>query len=111
MSITKTATTDPKLFVFELKNRSGASIKITNYGGILMSILVPDKNGNLGDVLLGYDTPERYVEDNAAFFGAVCGFIFLHEVMSGRELIGCILMLTAVILAQLPSKHKVKSSK
>lgn len=46
-----------------------------------------------------------------SFFGTVCGFIFLHEVMSGRELIGCILMLTAVILAQLPSKHKVKSSK
>lgn len=46
-----------------------------------------------------------------SFFGAVCGFIFLHEVMSGRELIGCILMLIAVILAQLPSKQKVKSNK
>lgn len=45
-----------------------------------------------------------------SFFGAVCGFIFLHEVMSGRELIGCILMLIAVILAQLPSKQKVKNS-
>lgn len=73
MSITKTATTDPRLFVFELKNSSGASVKATNYGAILMSILVPDKNGNLGDVLLGYDTPERYAQDNPTFFGAVCG--------------------------------------
>lgn len=37
-------------------------------------------------------------------FGAICGFIFLHEIMSGREFIGCGLMLVAIVVSQLPSK-------
>lgn len=37
-----------------------------------------------------------------SLFATICGFIFLNEVMNGRELIGCILMLLAVILSQLP---------
>lgn len=41
-------------------------------------------------------------------FGAVAGFLFLNETMQNRELIGCILMLSAVIIAQLPAKNKDK---
>lgn len=46
-------------------------------------------------------------------FGAVSGAIFLHETMTGKELIGCVLMLIAVVLAQLdlPLKKKDKSAK
>ena len=46
-------------------------------------------------------------------FGAVSGAIFLHETMTGKELIGCVLMLIAVVLAQLdlPLKKRDKSAK
>ena len=46
-------------------------------------------------------------------FGAVSGAIFLHETMTGKELLGCVLMLIAVVLAQLdfPLKKKDKSIK
>ena len=37
-----------------------------------------------------------------AAFGAICGFIFLKEIMSSRELLGCLLMLSAVVISQLP---------
>ena len=40
--------------LYILKNVAGASVEITNYGGILRAINVPDKNGELGNVLLGY---------------------------------------------------------
>ena len=43
-------------------------------------------------------------------FGALAGAIFLHETLSGREYLGCVLMLIAVVLAQLPApKRKQKA--
>lgn len=39
-------------------------------------------------------------------FSALSGFVILHQVMSGRELLGCVLMFTAIILAQLPDFRK-----
>ena len=45
--------------LYTLCNKVGAELAITNYGAKIVSLMVPDKNGNLGDVLLGYDTPER----------------------------------------------------
>ena len=42
-----------------------------------------------------------------SLFGALAGFVFLNEVMSGRELLGCGLMMTAVIIAQLPARKKL----
>ena len=42
-------------------------------------------------------------------FGAVSGAIFLHETMTGKELIGCVLMLIAVVLAQIPFPLKEKA--
>jgi aldose 1-epimerase len=46
--------------------------KITNYGGILVSLWVPDKNGALKDVVLGYDTMEKY-HNNDCYLGAIIG--------------------------------------
>ena len=48
-----------KLYTF--KNKSGMQVKITNYGAIVTSILVPDRNGKLGDITLGYDRVEDYI--------------------------------------------------
>ncbi len=58
--------------LFTLKNDSGMIVKITNYGGIVVSIMVPDKNGKFGDIVLGYDQLDGYVKNNP-FFGSLVG--------------------------------------
>ena len=45
-----------------------------------------------------------------AVFGAVFGFLLLHEIMSLRELSGCVLMFVGVIVSQLPEKKKLETS-
>jgi aldose 1-epimerase len=58
--------------LFTLRNAKGAEALICNYGGIVTSLKVPDRNGNMGDVVLGYDTLADYVKDSP-FFGALIG--------------------------------------
>src|SRR5579883_2355936 len=48
--------------LFTLKNKSGMSVAITNYGGRIVSLLVPDKNGKLRDVSIGYKTIDDYIK-------------------------------------------------
>ena len=55
-----------------LTNRQGAVAKIINYGAICTNLLVPDKNGHLGDVVLGCDNIKAY-EESAPYFGAIPG--------------------------------------
>ncbi len=57
---------------FALRNAHGLEARITNYGGIWTHMLVPDRNGKLGDVLLGFDTPAGYQGDHP-YFGALIG--------------------------------------
>lgn len=58
--------------LFTIVNKSGMTAKVTNYGAILISLLVPDEHGNFADVVLGYDTLEDY-KKNDSFFGATIG--------------------------------------
>ncbi len=58
--------------VYLLENKNGASVRVTDYGAALVSIIVPDKNGGMQDVLLGYDNVTGY-ENNTCYFGAVIG--------------------------------------
>nr|CAB3484735.1 unnamed protein product [Digitaria exilis] len=59
--------------VYELKNKKGDfSIKVTNWGATLMSVVVPDSKGNLADVVLGYDTLAEYLSVSSTF-GTVVG--------------------------------------
>ncbi|MFC1481653.1 aldose epimerase family protein [Candidatus Neomarinimicrobiota bacterium] len=58
--------------VYTLTNANGCELKITNYGCIIVSLKVPDKNGQLSDVVLGYDTLDEYIANNP-YFGAVVG--------------------------------------
>jgi aldose 1-epimerase len=58
--------------LYILTNSNGMEVKITNYGGIVVSISVPDKNGKFYDVVLGYDTLEEYTRDNP-YFGCIVG--------------------------------------
>lgn len=58
--------------LYVLKNKNGAEACITNYGGRLVSVMVPDKNGKLTDVVLGYDNITDYVASSGNF-GALIG--------------------------------------
>ena len=58
--------------VYTLTNKNGAQVRVTDYGATLVSIIVPDRDGNMQDVLLGYDNVTGY-ENNTCYFGAVIG--------------------------------------
>jgi aldose 1-epimerase len=58
--------------IFTLSNKNGVQIIITNYGGIIQSILLPNGKNKWVDIVAGYDTLEEYVADNA-YFGATVG--------------------------------------
>jgi len=58
--------------LFILKNKNNTQVAITNYGGAIVSALVPDKNGKLTDVILGYKDINGYKEGKS-FFGALIG--------------------------------------
>ncbi|GAH82444.1 unnamed protein product, partial [marine sediment metagenome] len=58
--------------LYTLKNNNGMTVKITNYGSIVTSLLVPDKNGNMDDVMLGFDNLQAYL-DGHPYFGCIVG--------------------------------------
>ena len=58
--------------LYTLKNATGMEVCITNFGGRLVSIMVPDKNGNMTDVILGFDNVSDY-QNIANDFGASIG--------------------------------------
>ncbi|CAG4990444.1 unnamed protein product [Colias eurytheme] len=63
---------DPvKKFTWQTSN--GFSVSVISYGAIVQSIKVPDQNGEIKDVVLGFDTFEDYVTKNARFFGSTIG--------------------------------------
>jgi aldose 1-epimerase len=53
--------------LFTLTNRNGMVVQITNYGGIINSLKVPDQHGEMLDVVLGYHTLDKYIERNPSF--------------------------------------------
>lgn len=61
-----------EVFLYSIKNTKGITAEVTNYGAILVNLFVPDKNGNVEDIVLGYDKVEDYFE-NGCFFGATIG--------------------------------------
>jgi aldose 1-epimerase len=63
---------EQNIFLFILENNKGLTVKITNYGAILTSIVVPDKQGKFEDIVLGFDNIEQY-QGSHPYFGAVCG--------------------------------------
>ncbi len=63
---------DERVEIFTLSNPNNMSVKITNYGGIILSIVCPDKLGNLDDITLGYENVVDYLKDTT-YFGALIG--------------------------------------
>ena len=58
--------------LYALVNKNGMEARITNYGGIVVSLLVKDRNGNPANVVLGYDSLASYVKDTP-YFGSLIG--------------------------------------
>ncbi len=58
--------------LYTLANNTGLETKITNYGGIIVSLLAPDRQGNLADIVLGFENVEGYLGKHP-YFGAIVG--------------------------------------
>ena len=65
-------TSGEEITLYHLENKSGACAEVMDYGAILVKLCVPDKDGELTDVVLGYDDVQQY-EVNGCFFGAIIG--------------------------------------
>lgn len=64
--------TKEEVFKYTLKNDNGVKLIVTDLGASIVSIIVPDKEGKMRDVVLGYDTPLEY-QKNTCYFGATIG--------------------------------------
>ena len=73
---------DQLVKLFTLTNASGAQVSIAEYGGIVVSLKVPDREGNLGDVVLGFDNLDSYVQDTP-YFGAITGR-YANRIAAGK---------------------------
>jgi aldose 1-epimerase len=62
-----------QVYLFTLQNKSGVKALITNYGGRLVSLFVPDKNGESTDVVAGFSSVTGYQESKEPYFGATIG--------------------------------------
>ncbi|MFC2126109.1 aldose epimerase family protein [Bacteroidota bacterium] len=68
--------------LYTLRNTNEMEVCITNYGGIITAISVPDRNGKIDDVTLGFNTLEEYLERHP-YFGAIVGR-FGNRIAGGR---------------------------
>ncbi len=67
---------------FTLTNSSGMQVQAITWGAIITSIRVPDRNGKIDDVVLGYDTLDPYVR-NPSYFGAIVGR-YANRIANGK---------------------------
>ena len=58
---------------YTITNANGVSVSIINYGGTVTNIIVPDNKGNKGDVVLGFDDLQGYLNPKNPYFGALIG--------------------------------------
>jgi aldose 1-epimerase len=61
------------VFQFTLTNNNGMLVKILNYGGTVTDIVTPDKNGKMGNVVLGFETLDGYLQTGNPYFGCLVG--------------------------------------
>jgi aldose 1-epimerase len=58
--------------LYTLTNSNGLEVRATNFGGIIVSVRTPDKQGRMDDIVLGFDDLQGYL-DNKPYFGAIIG--------------------------------------
>jgi aldose 1-epimerase len=69
--------------LYTLKNENGLITQITNFGGRLVSLWVPDKDGNFDDIVTGYETLDGYLNSNEIYYGALIGR-YGNRIANGR---------------------------
>ncbi len=62
-----------RVSLFTLKNHNGLAARISTYGGILVSLKTPDRDGKLADIALGFDSVHGYIANPGPYFGALIG--------------------------------------
>ncbi|MES2268713.1 MAG: aldose epimerase family protein [Bacteroidota bacterium] len=87
-TMTDSTTTTPKLpsasafektingkqtHLYILKNKNGVEAAVTNYGGRIVSLLVPDKDGKMTDVVLGFESVDGFIGSKEPYYGATIG--------------------------------------
>ncbi|MFC1539182.1 aldose epimerase family protein [Candidatus Latescibacterota bacterium] len=68
--------------LFTLSNKNGTQVKITDFGGTVVSVLAKDRDGNFDDIVLGYDSLDDY-SNNPAYLGSIIGR-FGNRIAHGR---------------------------
>jgi aldose 1-epimerase len=68
--------------LYKLTNLNGMEVRITNYGATLVAVTVADRNGNLEDVILGYDSLADYI-NGSNYFGCIAGR-YANRIAGGR---------------------------
>lgn len=70
--------------LYTLKNKSGVTVKISNYGATVTSIMTPDREGNMADIVFGYDDVSGYMNAvDKPYFGAIVGR-YGNRIANGR---------------------------
>lgn len=69
--------------LYTLKNKSGLVAQITNYGGRVVALWTPDRNGKFADIVTGYNTLDGYLKSNEVYFGAIIGR-FGNRIANGK---------------------------
>ena len=78
----QTEVNNAKTALYTLKNKAGMEVCITNFGGRIVSVMVPDKNGKMQDVVLGFDSIADYI-NVPSDFGASIGR-YANRINQGR---------------------------
>lgn len=74
------------VYKYRLTNASGAGVELCNIGAAIVSITVPDRNGKLGDVVLGYRRAEDYIADGPC--AGKCPGRYANRIANGRFELG-----------------------
>jgi aldose 1-epimerase len=77
-----TLPTGEQVQAFTLTNARGLEMRVLDYGGIIFSLRTPDRTGNLGDIVLGFDDLQGYVK-SSPYFGAITGR-YANRIAKGR---------------------------
>lgn len=70
------------VMLYTLTNGQGAQMQVTNYGGIITRLTMPDRKGNFDDIVLGYENLQDYIDDSP-YFGAIIGR-YGNRIANGR---------------------------
>jgi aldose 1-epimerase len=78
----QTAYKSQKTDLFTIKNASGAVMQVTNYGAKIVTLFIPDKEGNFGDIVFGYEKIQEYLTGDK-YFGALVGR-YANRIAAGK---------------------------